>query len=104
MSTLNERPTFEQLLKRFQQNKQPHYKYPLIYYKRLNEQIKNHELKDTSLDMRKRILRNQRLSNYQNEYDKIKNILDHVITPPGLTQEYYKNRINLFRNYGLERR
>ena len=100
MST-KEGPTFEQLLKRIQPNKHSKYKYPLVYYKRLNEQIKNHELRDKSLDMRRRILRNQRLSNYQNEYDKIKGILDHVITPPGLNQEYYKNRIKFLENKGL---
>ena len=55
--------------------------------------LKNHELRGKSLEMRRRILRNQRLFNYQNEYDKIKGILDHVITPPRLNQEYYKNGI-----------
>ena len=56
MSIVKERPTFEQLLKRIQQNKHSTYKYPLIYYKRLNEQIKNHELRDKSLEMRRRLL------------------------------------------------
>ena len=51
--------------------------------------------------MRRRALRNQRLSNYQHEYDKIKGTLDHVITPPGLNQEYYKNRIKFLENMGL---
>ena len=101
MSILKERPTFEQLLKRTQQNKHSKYKYPLIYYKRLNEQIKHHEFGDKSLDMRRRILRNQRLSNYQNEYDKIKNILEHGIAPPRLNQDYYRNRIKFSKNLGL---
>ena len=43
--------------------------------------------------MRRRILKNQRSANYQNGYDKIKSILDHVIIPKGLNPEYYKNRI-----------
>ena len=40
MSTQKEKPTFETLIKRIQQNKHLKYKYPLSYYKRLNEQIK----------------------------------------------------------------
>ena len=70
MSTLKESPTFEQLVKRTQQNKHSKYKYPLIYYKRLNEQIQNHEVKDKSLELRRRILRNQRIATYQTGYDK----------------------------------
>ena len=45
MST-KERPTFEQLLKRIQQNKHSKYKYPLEYYKRLNDQIKNQYIEE----------------------------------------------------------
>ena len=45
-------------------------KYLLSYYKRLDEQIRNHEMKAKSLDMRRRILKNQRSAKYQNEYDK----------------------------------
>ena len=100
MSTQREKPTFEKLIKRIHQNKHLKYKYPLSYYKRLDEQIKNHELNDKSLDMRRRILKNQRLSNYQNEYDKIKAILDHVITPKGLNPDYYKDRIKYLESMG----
>jgi hypothetical protein len=52
--------------------------------------------------MRRRRFRNQRLSNYQHEYDKIKGILDHVITPPGLNQEYYNNE-KIFKNHAITR-
>jgi hypothetical protein len=43
--------------------------------------------------MRRKILKNQRSHNFQNEYDKIKAMLDHVIIPKGLNPEYYQNRI-----------
>jgi hypothetical protein len=50
--------------------------------------------------MRRRILKNQRSANYQNEYDKVKSILDHVIIPKGLNPEYYKNRIKYLEDMG----
>ena len=99
-STNKEIPTFETLIKLIQKNKHFHYKYPLSYYKRLDEQIRNHENRVKSLDMRRRILKNQRSANYQNEYDKVKSILDHVIIPKGLNPEYYKNRIKYLEDMG----
>ena len=50
--------------------------------------------------MRRRILKNQRSHNFQNEYDKIKAILDHVIIPKGLNPEYYENRIKYLEKWG----
>ena len=100
MSNLREMPTVEHLIKRTKQNKHSKYTYPLAYYKRLEQQIKNHELRDKSLDMRRRILKNQRLSNYQNEYDKIKGILDHTIVPTGHSLQYYKDRIKYLEKMG----
>ena len=100
MSNLREMPTVEHLIKRIKQNKHSKYTYPLAYYKRLEQQIKHHELRDKSLDMRRRILKNQRLSNYQNEYDKIKGILDHTIVPTGHSLQYYKARIKYLEKMG----
>ena len=53
--------------------------------------------------MRRRILKNQRSHNFQNEYDKIKAMLDHVIIPKGLNPEYYQNRIKYLEKNGGER-
>ena len=89
-----EKPTFEHLIRRIQQNKHSNYKYPLSYYKILEQQFKHRQLQDKSLDKRRRLLKNQRSHNFQNEYDKIKAIVYHVITPKGLNPEYYENRIN----------
>ena len=81
------------LIKRIQQNKHLKYTYPLSYYKILEQQFIHRQLQDKSLDMRRRILKNQRSHNFQNEYDKIKAILYHVVTPKELNPEYYENRI-----------
>ena len=95
-----EKPTFENLIKRIQQNKHLKYKYPLSYYKIIEQQFKHRQLQDKSLDMRRRILKNQRSHNFQNEYDKIKAMLDHVIIPKGLNPEYYENRIKYLEKMG----
>ena len=50
------------------------------YYKRLKEQVEAHETKGKSLQMRRNIIKAQQLANYQNEYDKIRSILDQSIT------------------------
>ena len=50
------------------------------YYKRLKEQVEAHETKAKSLQMRRNIIKAQQLANYQNEYDKIRSILDQSIT------------------------
>jgi len=86
-SNNKEIPTFENLIKLIQKNKHFEYKHLLSYYKRLDEQIRNHENRVKSLDMRRRILKNQRSANYQNEYDKIKSILDHVKHQKNLTPD-----------------
>ena len=48
-----EKPTFETLIKRIQQNKHLNYTYPLSYYKILEQQFKTRQLQDKSLDMRR---------------------------------------------------
>ena len=75
-----ERPSFEELIKSIQQNKYSKYKYPMEYYKRLKEQVEAHETKAKSLQMRRNIIKAQQLANYQNEYDKIRYILEKSIT------------------------
>jgi hypothetical protein len=54
-----EKPTFENLIKRIQQNKHLKDKYPLSYYKIIEQQFKHRQLQDKSLDMRRKILKNQ---------------------------------------------
>jgi hypothetical protein len=98
-----EKPSFEELIKSIQQNKYSKYKYPLEYYKRLKEQVEAHETKGRSLQMRRNIIKAQQLANYQNEYDKIRSILEQSITKRGrgITQRTLnkKNKI-IFQNLG----
>ena len=75
-----ERPSLETLIKSIQQHKYSKYKYPMEYYKRLKEQVEAHETKGKSLQMQRNIIKAQQLANYQNEYDKIRYILDKSIT------------------------
>jgi hypothetical protein len=42
-------------------------------------------------------MKNQRSATYQNEYDKIKSILDHVITPKGPTPHIMKIELNILK-------
>ena len=49
-----EKPTFENLIKRIQQNKHLNYKYPLSYYKIIEQQFKHRQLQGKSLDMRRK--------------------------------------------------
>ena len=75
-----EKPSFEELIKRIQQNKYSKYTYPMKYYKQLKEQVEAHETKGKSIQMRRNIIKAQQLANYQNEYDKIRSILEQSIT------------------------
>jgi hypothetical protein len=91
-----DKPSFEDLIKNIQQNKYSKFKYPLEYYKRLKEQVEAHETKGRSLQMRRNIIKAQQLANYQNEYDKIRSILEQSITKRerGMSQRTlnYKNK------------
>ena len=64
------------------------------YYKRLKEQVEAHETKGTSLQMQRNTIKAQQLANYQNEYDKIRYILDTSITKRtrGQTNRNYERR------------
>ena len=83
---------YEDMIKNIQQNKYSNYKYPMRYYKRINEQLEAHKSKGKSIQMRRNIIKAQQLANYQNEYDKIRSILEQSITKRvrGQTDEQYK--------------
>ena len=75
-----EMPSFDAVIKSIQHNKYSKYRYPMDYYKRLKEQVDAHGTKAKSLQMRRNIIKAQKLANYQNEYDKIRSILEQSIT------------------------
>ena len=97
-----ERPSFEEIIKKNQQNKYSKYKYPMEYYKRLKEQVEAHETKGKSLQMRRNIIKAQQLANYQNEYDKIRSILEQSITKRerGITTKTLNKNKEIFNNLG----
>ena len=68
------------------------------YYKRLKEQVEAHETKGKSLPIRRNIIKAQQLASYQNEYDKIRSILDQSITKRtrGHNNRNYERRKNKF--------
>ena len=95
MTSPNKEPMFENFVK-------INLKINILNISILDEQIQNHENKAKSLDMRRRILKNQRSAQIENEYDKIKSILDHVTIPKGLNPKYYKNRIKYLEDMGAQ--
>ena len=98
-----QKPSFEEIIKNIQQNKYSKYKYPMEYYKQLKQQVEAHETKGKSLQMRRNIIKAQQLANYQNEYDKIRSILEQSITKRerGVTKRLLDKRNKvIFNNLG----
>ena len=75
-----ERPSFEEIIKKFNKINIVTINIQWDIIKRLKEQVETHETKGTSLQIRRNIIKAQPLANYQNEYDKIRSILDQSIT------------------------
>ena len=100
MHNYREKTAFEDMIKNIQQNKYSKYKYPMGYYKKINEQLEAHKAKGKSIQMRRNIIKAQQISNYQNEYDKIRSILEQSITKRvrGQTDEEYKQIKKLLFN------
>ena len=100
MHNYREKTSFEDLIKNIQQNKYSKYKYSMGYYKKINEQLEAHKAKGKSIQMRRNILKAQQLANYQNEYDKIRSILEQSNTKRirGQTDAEYKQIINFLIN------
>ena len=52
----------------------------LAYYKRVHEEIKARKTRASLINLQKNWLEKQRVSNYQNEYDRIRGILANTKT------------------------
>ena len=52
----------------------------LVYYKRIHEEIKARKTRSSLIHLRKNWLEKQHVSNYQNEYDRIRGILANTQT------------------------
>lgn len=73
----------------------------LNYYKRQRDIIKAHETKAALSRLRKEWLQKQIQTNYQNEYDRIRNILENGKLP-GQTRAHLENRQKKLKELGLQ--
>ena len=52
----------------------------LNYYELVQKKLDSHQTKTTSIQIRKRWLERQKVNNYQNEYDRIRGLIEqHVV-------------------------
>lgn len=73
----------------------------LNYYKRQRDIIKAHETKAALSRLRKEWLQKQIQTNYQNEYDRIRGILQNGKLP-GQTRAHLENRKEELKKLGLQ--
>ena len=69
----------------------------LNYYKQQRNIIKAHQTKASLISLRKDWLDKQQKNNYQNEYDRIRGILNNSVLP-GVTKEHIKERMKTLEN------
>ena len=55
----------------------------LHYYKNLQKQINAHQTKASSASLREHFKERQKVTNYQNEYDRIRSVVDHSVIKKG---------------------
>ena len=72
----------------------------LNYYKRQRNIIKAHQTKASLISLRKEWLDRQKSSNYQNEYDRIRGILQNS-SLPGVTKENLNKRVKNLKEMGI---
>ena len=68
------------------------YRNRLNYYKNLQRQLDAHTTKHASIHFRKNALDRQTVSNYQNEYNRIRGELSSTVLPDALTRARLKER------------
>ena len=71
----------------------------LVYYKRIHDEIKARKTRSSLIHLRKKWLEKQRVSNYQNEYDRIRGILADSKTGD-LTADKLKERSDMLEKMG----
>ena len=62
---------------KFTQNREDAIKNRLHYWHRVKHMMEMHEMKAKSIHFRKKLLEDQTISNYQNEFEKIRGALAH---------------------------
>ena len=68
------------------------YRNRLNYYKNLQRQLDAHSTKNASMHFRKNALDRQTVSNYQNEYNRIRGELSSTVLPDTLTRKRLNER------------
>jgi len=71
------------------------------YYKDLKNKLEIHQIKVSSLALRNQWLRNQKIANYQNEYDRIRGELSKS-NQQGKTVEMLKKRKEVLEKLGAK--
>ena len=67
------------LSKKFSLNREDAIQNRIHYWKRVKHMMELHEIKDTSIHFREKMLKDQIKTNYQNEFDKIRGALAHSV-------------------------
>jgi hypothetical protein len=73
----------------------------LRYYKRVQNDIDAHKTKASLVSLRKHWLERQKVHNYQNEYDRIRGILDQSVTG-ALTNDLLNKRKTELERFGAK--
>lgn len=66
-------------------------KHNLAYYKRVQKEIDAHKTKASLITLRRQWLEKQKINNYQNEYNRVRSVLNNSITGE-LTNEKLNKR------------
>jgi hypothetical protein len=75
----------------------------LSYYKTIQKQLDAHQTKAASIHLRKQWIEKQKISNYQNEYDRIRGIIDQNIIKAGPnTNEKLEKRAKHLKELGAQ--
>ena len=77
-----------------------HYKSQLSHYKHVQNLLDAHATKEKSIMFRKNILERQKISNYQNEYDRLRGVLSRTVLPDGMTKRRLKERQQALEKMG----
>lgn len=73
----------------------------LDYYRHLKDLVEGHRAKARSLEFRNKLIREQKAKNYQMEYDRLRNVINHGVGP-GLTTTHLENRKRELERLGAQ--
>ena len=71
------------------------------YWKRVKHMMEMHENKEKSIHFRKKLLQDQTMANYQNEYERIRGALEHTMLTHG-ARATLERRENELKGFGAK--